>query len=92
VFYMTEALAAAGEKLGLSPELANELARQTVIGSGTVLTHSKDSAETLRKSVTSPAGTTEAALDILMDKDGLAKLMRGAVKAAYNRSRDLGKS
>jgi len=92
VFYMTEVLAAAGEKLGLSPELANELARQTVIGSGTVLMHSKDSAETLRKSVTSPAGTTEAALDVLMDKDGLAKLMRSAVKAAYNRSRDLGKS
>jgi len=92
VFYMTEALAAAGEKLGLSAELANDLARQTVIGSGIVLTHSSDSAEVLRKSVTSPAGTTEAALDVLMNKDGLAKLMRDAVKAAYNRSRDLGKT
>ncbi len=91
VFYMTEVLAAAGEKLGLKPELASELARQTVIGSGTVLASSSDSAESLRKSVTSPAGTTEAALDILMDNDGLAKLMRGAVKAAYNRSKDLGK-
>ncbi|PHS42019.1 MAG: pyrroline-5-carboxylate reductase [Robiginitomaculum sp.] len=92
VFYMTEALAAAGEKLGLSSQLASELARQTVIGSGVVLSRSSDSAEALRKSVTSPAGTTEAALDVIMDKDGLAKIMRAAVKAAYNRSRDLGKS
>ncbi len=92
VFYMTEALAAAGEKLGLSPALASELARQTVIGSGVVLSRSSESAEALRKSVTSPAGTTEAALDIMMDKEGLAKIMRAAVKAAYNRSQDLGSS
>ena len=92
VFYMTEVLAAAGENLGLNPELARKLARQTVIGSGTVLARSQDTATDLRKSVTSPGGTTEAALDVLMAKDGLPKLMGEAVRAAYKRSQDLGKS
>jgi len=92
VFYLTEILAAAGENLGLKPELASELARQTVIGSGTVLARSPESASDLRKSVTSPGGTTEAALDVLMAKDGLPKLMGEAVKAAYKKSRDLGQS
>jgi len=91
VFYLTEILAAAGENLGLSPELAGELARQTVIGSGTVLARSTDSASDLRKSVTSPGGTTEAAMDVLMARDGLPKLMGDAVKAAYKKSQDLGK-
>jgi len=91
VFYLTEILAAAGENLGLNSELANELARQTVIGSGTVLARSPDSASDLRKSVTSPGGTTEAALDVLMAKDGLPKLMGDAVKAAYKKSQNLGK-
>jgi len=92
VFYMTEVLAKAGENLGLKPELASALARQTVIGSGTVLARSPETAETLRKSVTSPGGTTEAALDVLMAKDGLPKLMAEVVQAAYQRSRDLGKN
>ncbi len=92
VFYLTEILAAAGENLGLSPELANELARHTVIGSGTVLARSHDSASNLRKSVTSAGGTTEAALDVLMAKDGLPKLMGDAVKAAYKKSQELGKT
>ncbi|MCF6220787.1 MAG: pyrroline-5-carboxylate reductase [Robiginitomaculum sp.] len=92
VFYMTEVLAKAGENLGLKPELASALARHTAIGSGTVLARSPETAETLRKSVTSPGGTTEAALDVLMAKDGLPKLMDEAVQAAYQRSRDLGKN
>lgn len=92
VFYMTEILAEAGKNLGLKPELAAELARQTVIGSGVVLARSPETSENLRKSVTSPGGTTEAALDVLMAKDGLPKLMGEAVQAAYERSRDLGKS
>lgn len=91
VFYLTEILAAAGENLGLKPELAKELARQTVIGSGTVLARSSETVADLRKSVTSPGGTTEAALDVLMVKDGLPKLMGEAVKAAYKKAQDLGK-
>jgi len=92
VFYLAEILAAAGENLGLKPELARQLARQTVIGSGTVLARSSETAADLRKSVTSPGGTTEAALDVLMARDGLPKLMGDAVKAAYKKSQDLGKS
>ncbi len=91
VFYMTEVLAEAGVSLGLRPELAAELARQTMIGSGVVLARSPETSENLRISVTSPGGTTEAALDVLMAKDGLPKLMSKAVKAAYQKSRDLGK-
>lgn len=92
VFYLTEVLAAAGENLGLKPELARALARQTVIGSGTVLARSPETSADLRKSVSSPGGTTEAALDVLMAKDGLPRLMDAAVKAAYQKSRDLGKN
>ena len=92
VFYLTEILAAAGENLGLEKVLAAELARQTVIGSGVVLDNSTETASELRKSVASPGGTTEAALNVLMDSDGLPRLLSDAIKAAYNRSRDLGKT
>ncbi len=92
VFYLAEILAEAGENLGLKPELARALARQTVIGSGVVLARSQESSANLRKSVSSPGGTTQAALDVLMAKDGLPKLMGAAVQAAYQKSRDLGKS
>ena len=92
VFYLAEILAEAGENLGLNPELARALARQTVIGSGTVLARSPETSAALRKSVSSPGGTTEAALDVLMAKDGLPKLMGEAVQAAYQKSRNLGKS
>jgi len=90
VFYLTETLAAAGVKLGLPDELSRQLARQTVIGSGTILEKSDKSAADLRKAVTSPGGTTEAALEILMAETGLPPLIHRTTRAAFNRSRELG--
>jgi len=90
VFYLAETMKAAGEHLGLPEELARALARQTVVGSGAMLSRSEESAADLRKAVTSPGGTTQAALELLMAENGLAKLMRDAITEAYNRSRELG--
>lgn len=90
VFYLAETMKAAGVHLGLPEELSKELARQTVIGSGAILARSDQNASDLRKAVTSPGGTTEAALTLLMAEDGMAKLMRDAITEAYNRSRELG--
>ena len=89
VFYMTECLAAAAEKLGLPPALANQLARATVAGSGELMRASGIDAATLRQNVTSPKGTTHAALQILMAEDGLGPLFEKAVKAAAKRSKEL---
>lgn len=90
VFHMIEALTAAAEAEGLSPDLALALARQTVIGAAALAGASPESAETLRVNVTSPKGTTEAGLTELMNPEvGLASLMRKTVKAAANRSREL---
>lgn len=91
VFYMTECLAAAGEALGLAPELAMQLARATVSGSGEMLHQLPDEAALLRKNVTSPGGTTAAALDVLMGEGGLSPLMRRATAAARDRARELGR-
>ena len=92
VFYLSECLAEAGIKAGLAPELAQKLARCTVAGSGELLHRSDLAADTLRQNVTSPGGTTFAALQVLMaENDGLAKLMRAAVAAATRRSRELAK-
>ena len=92
VFHLAECLAEAGIKAGLAPELAQKLARCTVAGSGELLHRSDLGADTLRQNVTSPGGTTFAALQVLMaEKDGLAKLMREAVAAATRRSRELAK-
>jgi len=90
VFHLAETMKAAGMKLGLSEDLAKALARQTVIGSGAMLDATSDSAADLRKAVTSPKGTTEAALKVLMARNGLEKLMQKAIKKAYDRSRELG--
>ena len=90
VFYLTEALAAAGQKIGLSENLTRQLARQTVIGSGAMLAVSAENVSDLRRAVTSPGGTTEAALEIMMEDTGMPKLMGKAVKAAFDRSRELG--
>lgn len=91
VFHMIEAMAAAGEAEGLAPDLAMALARATVCGAGELAFRSEDSAAQLRINVTSPAGTTAAALNVLMDEaDGLPPLMRRAVAAASARSRELG--
>lgn len=90
VFYLIEALTQAGEDEGLPPELAMQLARATVIGSGQLASASEETAAQLRLNVTSPKGTTEAALRVLMDEtSGLTPLMRRAVAAAAARAREL---
>ena len=90
VFLLAEALARAGVAAGLPEGLAATLARETVAGAGELLHRSPLDAATLRKNVTSPAGTTAAALDVLMNDDGgLDPLMRDAVAAATKRSREL---
>lgn len=89
VFLMIEALAAAGEVEGLPSELALQLARSTVVGSGELARLSEESPSQLRENVTSPGGTTRAALDVLMARDGLVSLIKRAVAAATARSREL---
>ena len=89
VFLMIECLARAGEAQGLPADTAEKLARATVAGSGELARLSDDTAETLRINVTSPGGTTAAALDVLMAEDGLGALMDRAVEAATKRSREL---
>jgi pyrroline-5-carboxylate reductase len=91
IFLLTEALAAAGEAEGLERELAQRLARQTVIGSAALMAQTGQSPQDLRRAVTSPEGTTAAAMDVLTASSGLVKLMRRAVEAATFRSRQLGK-
>lgn len=90
VFLLIEVMTKAGISLGLSPDLAEKLARQTVIGSAALAEHSPDiSALTLRQNVTSPGGTTAAALEILMTEPGFQQLMNKAVAAAAERSKEL---
>ncbi len=89
VFLLAETLARAGVAAGLPEDLAAKLARETVAGSGELLHRSPLDPATLRQNVTSPAGTTAAALDVLMGADGLAPLMRQAVAAAARRSKEL---
>jgi pyrroline-5-carboxylate reductase len=91
VFLLAEVLAAAAEMEGLEAEVASRIARQTVAGAGALMLESKDSPAMLRKQVTSPGGTTEAALDVLQAADGLMPLLRRAVAAATQRSRELGR-
>ena len=89
VFLLAETLARAGTAAGLPAALADTLARATVAGSGELLHRSAEPAATLRQNVTSPGGTTAAALDVLMANDGLEPLMTKAVAAAAKRGRDL---
>ncbi len=89
VFHVTECLAAAGEKAGLPAELAVKLARATVAGAGELMRQSGLPASTLRENVTSPKGTTYAALQVLMAEEGLRPLFEKAVAAATRRSREL---
>ncbi len=91
VFHLAECLAEAGIRAGLAPELARKLARWTVAGAGELLHRSDLDATTLRRNVTSPGGTTAAALEVLMAADGWPELMRKAVAAAARRSRELAK-
>ncbi len=89
VFLLIECLAKAGVAAGLPEELALRLARATVAGSGELARLSPEPAARLRESVTSPGGTTRAALDVLMAPDGLEPLLTRAVLAATRRSREL---
>ena len=89
VFYLAECMAEAGIKAGLEPNLARKLARWTVSGAGELLHRSDLGADVLRQNVTSPNGTTFAALQVLMGQNGLSKLMTEAVAAATRRSREL---
>lgn len=89
VFLLTEVLAEAGEAAGLDPKLAERLARTTISGAGQLLDRSEGSATQLREAVTSPGGTTAAALEVLMDRDALKALLEKAVLAAKARGQDL---
>ena len=89
VFLLIEALTAAGIGAGLPPELSLQLARATVAGAGELALVSSDMPARLRENVTSPGGTTRAALDVLMAEPGLPELLDRAVAAATARSREL---
>ncbi|MCK0150434.1 pyrroline-5-carboxylate reductase [Marivita sp. S6314] len=90
VFHMIECLAAAGEAQGLAPDLAMTLAKATVAGSGALAMQADEPPSQLRVNVTSPNGTTQAGLEVLMDKDtGLPPLMVQTIDAATKRSREL---
>jgi len=91
VFLLAEELARAGVEAGLPQELAAKLARETVAGSGELLHRSELPSATLRQNVTSPGGTTAAALQVLMGPDGMQSLLTRAVAAATRRSRELAK-
>jgi pyrroline-5-carboxylate reductase len=92
VFHLIEAMAAAGAAEGLPAEVAIQLARATVCGAGELAFQSAENAAQLRINVTSPGGTTAAALAVLMDPEaGFPALLKRAVKAAADRGRELGK-
>jgi len=89
VFLLAETLAQAGVQAGLPPDLAKKLARETISGAGELLRRGNVDAASLRESVTSPGGTTAAALTVLMGPSGLAPLVAKAVAVATDRSRQL---
>jgi pyrroline-5-carboxylate reductase len=91
VFLLAEELARAGVEAGLPEALATKLARETVAGSGELLFCSDLASATLRQNVTSPGGTTAAALDVLMGEGGMQSLLTRAVAAATRRSKELAK-
>jgi pyrroline-5-carboxylate reductase len=91
VFLLAEELARAGVEAGLPQELATKLARETVAGSGELLFRSDAPSATLRQNVTSPGGTTAAALEVLMGEGGMQSLLTRAVAAATRRSKELAK-
>jgi len=89
VFLLVEAMAAAGARLGLTPDMAMQLARATVAGSGELLRQSSEPASQLRVNVTSPGGTTAEALKVLMAADGIQPVFDKALAAASRRSKEL---
>jgi pyrroline-5-carboxylate reductase len=91
IFHFIECLTAAAEKVGLPADTARLLAMQTVFGAASLAAESGEDPSLLRKQVTSPNGTTAAALGVLMGEDRLRKLIAEAVEAARDRSIELGK-
>lgn len=89
VFLLAELMEQAGLEQGLPPELARKLARETVSGSGALLAASAEDAAQLRRNVTSPGGTTAAALSVLMDAQAMPAALSRAIAAATKRSREL---
>lgn len=89
VFHLAECMAEAGVAAGLPKELAMTMAVQTVSGAGELLSQSEDEPALLRRNVTSPNGTTAAALKVLMDEDGMSQLLERAIMAAKKRSEEL---
>jgi len=90
LYAFVEALEAAGAAAGLPPAEAARLARSTIIGAAVLLARPGSDPTDLRRQVTSPGGTTEAALNVLLGAQGLPPLMREAVTAAVRRSKELG--
>ena len=88
-FHLAECMTNAGIAAGLAPDLARTLATHTVAGAGELLITSDEDAGTLRENVTSPNGTTAAALEVLMAEDGMPQLVKRAVLAAKKRSEEL---
>lgn len=88
-FYLVECMAEAGRKQGLDPDLAMRLARATVSGAGELMHRSDEDVTALRRNVTSPNGTTAAALDVLMADDGIQPVFDRAVAAARRRAEEL---
>ncbi|MDP9196018.1 MAG: pyrroline-5-carboxylate reductase [Pseudomonadota bacterium] len=89
VFLLAETLTQAGTWLGLAPDLAEALARQTIIGAGELLRQSGEPAQALREKVTSPQGTTAAGLQVLMKEEALQTLFDRALEAAAHRAGEL---
>lgn len=90
LYAFVESLEAAGVAAGLSPADAGRLARSTITGAAALLAQSGEEPSELRRQVTSPAGTTEAALNVLLGEHGLPALLREAVTGALRRSKELG--
>lgn len=90
VFYLVECMAEAGRKAGLPADLAMRLARETVSGAGELMHRSPEPASRLRQNVTSPGGTTAAALSVLMAEEGMQPLFDKAIAAARQRAEELG--
>lgn len=92
LFHFIEALAAAAKAVGLPEDIATEAARETVFGAAALAEASPEDAAALRKAVTSPGGTTAAALEVLMGENGLTPLLTRAVEAAFRRAEELGRA
>ena len=91
IFYFVEAIISAAKEMGINEKNSRTLAEKTLIGSAYLLENSQARAQDLRKAVTSPKGTTEAGLNILMKKDVFFNITRRAIQKAQKRGRELGK-